>query len=85
MPSRYRIYTTPKKVSAHLELLSLAIDELLVREVRWEIEILREGNSIGEHLARFKPGGAYQGWVARRRTVPQKTSKIPLPVLGNEK
>ncbi|WEW55222.1 hypothetical protein PRK78_000651 [Emydomyces testavorans] len=34
-----------------------------VRGTHWAIEILRDGENIEEHVARFKPGGRYYQWL----------------------
>ncbi|KAJ6510389.1 hypothetical protein C8R45DRAFT_963930 [Mycena sanguinolenta] len=39
------------------------IDFFVAGSKKWGIELLREGDSLEDHLARFKPGGAYYGWI----------------------
>ncbi|KAJ6510453.1 hypothetical protein C8R45DRAFT_389092 [Mycena sanguinolenta] len=39
------------------------IDFFVMGSKKWAIEILREGDSLEDHMARFKPGGAYYGWI----------------------
>ncbi|KAF7361247.1 hypothetical protein MSAN_01156800 [Mycena sanguinolenta] len=41
------------------------LDFFVMGSKKWGIELLRKGDSLEDHLARFKPGGAYYGWIER--------------------
>ncbi|KAI5796576.1 hypothetical protein EDC01DRAFT_651929 [Geopyxis carbonaria] len=39
----------------------------VVRDVKWGIELMRDGEHPSRHLDRFKPGGQYYDWIANNR------------------
>ncbi|KAF7361243.1 hypothetical protein MSAN_01156400 [Mycena sanguinolenta] len=39
------------------------IDFFVMGSKKWGIQLLREGDSLEDHLARFEQGGAYYGWI----------------------
>jgi hypothetical protein len=57
--------------------------DLFVREPQWAIELLRDGDRIGDHMKRFATGGVYHPWIIAgkikdyvvldfRRTIPSR-------------
>jgi len=43
--------------------------DFFIRERRWAIECIRDGNQVEEHLERFKMGGTYWGLVMHDRVI----------------
>jgi hypothetical protein len=41
--------------------------DFLVREPQWAIELLRDGDRIGDHMKRFTTGGVYNSWITTGR------------------
>lgn len=37
--------------------------DFLLPDVKWGIEILREGDRLGEHCQRFEGSGSYTPWI----------------------
>ncbi|TGZ85567.1 hypothetical protein EX30DRAFT_361387 [Ascodesmis nigricans] len=42
---------------------SAGVTDFRITEPKWGVEILRDGERLGEHCARFDDGGAYKKWM----------------------
>ena len=43
--------------------------DFFIRERRWAIECIRDGNQVKEHLGRFRTGGTYCGLLMHDRVI----------------
>ncbi|KAL3489859.1 hypothetical protein BJX62DRAFT_226271 [Aspergillus germanicus] len=37
--------------------------DFMIPSKRWAVELLRDGDRLGEHIARFRPSGRYHDWI----------------------
>lgn len=53
----------------HIGVESTKRIDLIIVPVNWALELLRDGDDLGEHEARFKPGGHYENYGFKQYAV----------------